>query len=81
MVGAEVTKRVLTALAEAHPAGGECAVSGFDIERGWGGVVHVRIYAASQDQGANGDHWRELRSAVEGALEAERHNVRIEQRS
>ena len=44
MVGATVTKRVLQALADAHPDGGDFSLTRVDIHRGWGGVVYVTIF-------------------------------------
>jgi hypothetical protein len=41
--GATDTKRVLQALADAHPDRGDFAVTRMDIHRGWGGVANVTI--------------------------------------
>ncbi len=74
MVGAEVTKQVLRALAEAHPASGDYAVRGVEIRRGWGDIVNVTIYADEDPHG----HGRSLREAVEHSLAPRRLAVRLE---
>jgi len=66
---------VLQALADAHPDGGDFAVTRVDIHRGWGGVVNVTIFGLNpaSPQG-NG---RELRAAWERSLGSERFRVRL----
>jgi hypothetical protein len=71
--GAEVTKRVLQALGDAHPDDGDFAVTRVDIDRGWGGVVNVTTFAAFHP----GDGGRALRDSVEQSLGAERFHVRL----
>jgi len=82
MVGADVTKRVLAALAEAHPSAGAFEVAGVSIGRGFGDVVYVRVYASGTDAHAavRGEHWRHMKKAIEGALGSERHRVMLEDR-
>jgi len=75
VVGAPITKRVLQALADAHPEGGEFAVTRVDIHRGWGGVVNVTIFGLDPARPSGG---RELRDAVERSLGSERFRVRLE---
>jgi len=73
--GAAVTKRVLQALGNAHPDGGDFAVTRVDIDRGWGGVVNVTIFAPFHP--GNGDG-RALRDSVERSLGTERFCVRLQ---
>jgi hypothetical protein len=78
-----VSKRVLQAIAEAHPEGGEFAVRRVDISRGWGNLVNVTIHtepAATGSEGAAGrrsSHARAVREAVERALAPERCRVSL----
>jgi len=72
--GAEVTKRVLQALGDAHPDDGDFTVTRVDIDRGWGGVVNVTIFAAFHPGDGGG---RALRESVEQSLGAERFRVRL----
>ena len=75
VVGATVTKRVLRALADSHPDGGDGPVTRVDIHRGWGGVVYVTIFGIDPAGPSGG---REVREAVERSLGAERFRVRLE---
>ena len=75
MVGAIVTKRVLQALADAHPDGGDFSVTRVDIHRGWGDIVYVTIFGVDPAGPCGG---REVREAVERSLGAERFRVRLE---
>ena len=75
MVGAPVAKRVLQALADAHPEGGDFAVTRVDIHRGRGGVVNITIFGLDPASPCGG---RELRDAVERSLGSERFRVRLE---
>ncbi len=76
MPGAGVTKRVLQALGDAHPDDGDFTVTRVDIDRGWGGVVNVTIFASFHPGNGNGDG-RALRDSVERSLGAERFCVRL----
>lgn len=77
MVGADLNKRVLHALADALTDDSDYAFCGVDIRSGWGGVVTVTIYGETDD-GVPGSPGRALREAVESALGVERHTVRLE---
>ncbi len=74
MVGAAVTKRILRAIAEAHPDDSDFEISRIEIRRGWGDIVNVTIHGGHDPQG----HGRPIREAVERALEPQRHSVRLE---
>ena len=76
VVGATVTKRVLGAVADTHPEGGDFAVTRVDIHRGWGGVVNVTIFGLDPARPCCGG--RELREAVERSLGSERFRFRLE---
>jgi len=81
-----LSKRVLQAIAEAHPDDGGFAVRRVDISRGWGDLVNVIIHvepdrswrvnygAATQQRGG---HAGALREAVERALAPERCRVNL----
>jgi hypothetical protein len=74
MVGVDVTKRVLRAIADAHPDGSGYEISRVEIARGWGDVVYVTISGGRDPEG----HGRAIREAVERVLAPSRHNVRLE---
>ena len=74
VVGATVTKRVLQALADAHPDGGDFSLTRVDIHRGWGGVVYVTIFGVDPASPCGGRG----REAVERSLGPERFLVRLE---
>jgi hypothetical protein len=77
MVGAEVNKRILHALADALTDGNDYAFSGIDVRWGWGGIVSVTIYGET-DEGVPGAPGRALLQAVEEAMGTERHIVKLE---
>lgn len=77
MVGADVNKRVLHAVADALTDGSTFDFTGVDVHLGWGGVVTVTIFGETDD-GVPGSPGRALRQAVESALDGERHTVRLE---
>jgi hypothetical protein len=78
VVDAGIVKRVLQAVADAHPDEGAFAVTRLDISRGWGNLVNVTIYAAVNPARSAG-HARAIRDAVEGALGTERFHVRLQE--
>ena len=49
MVGADVNKRVLHALADSLADGSGYAFTGVDVRLGWGGVVTVTIFGETDD--------------------------------
>jgi hypothetical protein len=77
IVGADVNKRVLHALADTLADDSGYAFTGVDVRLGWGGVVTVTIFGETDD-GVPGSPGRALRQAVESALDGERHAVRLE---
>ena len=77
MVGADVNKRVLHALADTLADGSGYVFTGVDVRLGWGGVVKVTIFGETDD-GVPGTSGRALRGAVESALGGQRHTVRLE---
>ncbi|HWD54744.1 MAG TPA: hypothetical protein VG346_06460 [Acidimicrobiales bacterium] len=77
MVGAEVNKRILHALAGALTDDIDYAFSGIDVRQGWGGIVSVTIYGET-DEGVPGAPGRALLQAVEAAMGTERHIVKLE---
>ncbi len=77
MVEPALARRVLQAVAEAHPVEGTFAVTRVDISRGWGNLVNVTIHAA-RDPERPACHARAIRDAVEHALGTERFRVRLQ---
>jgi hypothetical protein len=77
MVGTEVNKRILHALADALTDGTDYAFAGIDVRQGWGGIVSVTIYGET-DEGVPGAPGRALLQAVEAAMGTERHIVKLE---
>lgn len=77
MVGTEVHKRVLHALADSLTDGADFVFTGIDIQEGWGGIVTVTIHGETAD-GVPGARGRALLEAVESAVSPERHHVRLE---
>ncbi len=78
MVEPVLVKRVLQAVADAHPEEGSFAVTRVDIHRGWGNLVNVTIHAARDPQRPAG-HARAIRDAVERALGTERFRVSLQE--
>ncbi len=78
VVEAGMVKRVLQAVADAHPPEGTFAVTRVDISRGWGDLVNVTIHADRGGSGPTG-HARAIRDAVELALGKERFRVRLQE--
>lgn len=76
MVAAEMTRRVLHAVADTLPDGGVCPVTRLEFHHGWGDIVLVRIHALLSWPGHQelGDH---LKEAVEAACGSQRHRVEI----
>jgi hypothetical protein len=74
MVGVDVTRRVWSAIADAHPDGRAYEISRVEIREGWGDVVYVTISGGMDPEG----HSRAIREAVERALDPSRHDVRLE---
>ena len=82
---AHLSKRVLQAIADAHPENGDFAVRRVDISRGWGDLVNVTIHAEPDRSGPPaGDglarrsgHGHAVRQAVERALAPERCRVSL----
>jgi hypothetical protein len=77
-VEASLVKRVLRAIADAHPEEGSFAVTRVDISRGWGDLVNVTLHAR-QDTARGPGHARDVRQAVERALGTERFRVRFQE--
>jgi len=83
---AHVSKRVLQAIAEAHPEDGSFAVRRVDISRGWGNLVNVTIHTEPDrswtlydgpEAPSRRGHARAVREAVERALAPERCRVSL----
>jgi hypothetical protein len=76
VVATEITRRVLTGLAEALPEEGRNLITRVDIKRGWGETVMVRVYS-----GALGGQPSELKAifkaAIDEVLGDERHDVQV----
>jgi hypothetical protein len=80
VLAADVSKRVLRAIAEAAPEVGPGVVTGVSIRHGWGDVIFVEVLVGRDlhtglpfdRDGVNG-----IRSHVQGALDLDRHNVRV----
>jgi hypothetical protein len=77
VVEAKVSKEVLQALADAHPDGGSFVVTRVEINRGWGDLVNVTIFAGSNPTNS-AILGCAVRDAVERALGRERFRVRLE---
>jgi hypothetical protein len=77
MLGTEVNKRILHALADSLTDDAEYAFSGIDVRQGWGGIVSVTIYGETDD-GVPGTRGRALLQAVDEAIGPERHTVKLE---
>lgn len=76
-VRADLSKRVLHALADAVADDPGYAFTGIDIREGWGDTVVVTIYGESID-GTPGPGGRALVPAVEAAIDPDRRTVRLE---
>ncbi len=81
MVEAELAKRALQAIADAHPDEGHFAVRQVEIRRGWGNLLNVTIHADARgpapDRGTLSAEGRAIRKAVEHALGPERSRVTV----
>ncbi len=77
MLGSEVHKRVLHALADSVTDNDDFAFTGVDIRQGWGGILTVTIHGETDD-GVPGAVGRALLESVESAIGPERHQVRLE---
>lgn len=79
MVDAHLSRRVLQAIADAHPQEGNFAVRRVEIQRGWGDLIHVTIHVAGGggETGTSAGHGRTVRDAVEKALDSRRHRVTL----
>ena len=77
LVGADLDKRILHALAGAVADDPGYRFSGIDIREGWGDIVFVTIYGESID-GTPGPGGRALVQAVEAAIDPDRRTVRLE---
>jgi hypothetical protein len=77
MVGADVNKRLLHALADVVADDTGYSFTGIDVRQGWGDILFVTIYGESPD-GAPGPRGRALAQAVESAIGPDRRNVRLE---
>lgn len=79
VVDAHISRRVLQAIADAHPREGSFTVRRVDIQRGWGDLIHVTIHVAGggDDGGTSIGHRMTVRNAVEQALDSRRHRVTL----
>jgi hypothetical protein len=77
MVDPALVKRVLRAVADAHPEAGAFAVRRVEIKKGWGDLINVTIQAV-QEPGQGNEEARQVRAAVERVLGSERFRVSLE---
>ncbi|HEY1651672.1 MAG TPA: hypothetical protein VGG09_07295 [Acidimicrobiales bacterium] len=77
MVGADLNKRILHALADTLTDDTDYGFTGIEVRRGWGGIVTVTIHGEADD-GVPGAPGRALLRAVDEAIGSERHTVRLE---
>lgn len=80
LLAADISKRVLRAVADAAPAGGPGVVTGVSIRHGWGDVIFVEVVVGRDRHTGlpldrNGVN--RFRSHVQGVLDLDRHNVRV----
>jgi hypothetical protein len=76
VVDAGLVKRVLHAVAEAHPEEGGFSVARVDVSYGWGDLVNVTIHTVGTSDDV-ASRRRALRDAVETVLGRERFSVRL----
>jgi hypothetical protein len=77
MVGADVNKRILHALADNLTDDTDYVFTGIEVRQGWGDIVSVTIHGETDD-GVPGAPGRALLQAVETAIGPERHTVKLE---
>lgn len=77
MVPANTVKKVLEAIAAAHPSSGGSLLDRLDVVDGWGDTLIVRLHATVA-QHEDGDHQaHRLREAVAEAIGERRRRVEI----
>ena len=80
LLAADISKRVLRAIADAAPDAGPGVVTGVSIRHGWGDVIFVEV-AVGRDRHTGlpfgRDEVSSFRSHVHEALDPDRHNVRV----
>jgi hypothetical protein len=77
MTGADISKRVFTAVSEVLPGHGHSIIARIDIQDGWGDTTYVRIHSPLPRTPTNQDLWTRLRTAIETELADRRHRVEI----
>jgi hypothetical protein len=73
----EMTRRVLSAIAQVLPDDDHHYLTKVDIRRGWGDVLNVRLHTTMTRTEGGRELGQKLRDAVGEALEHERHLVEI----
>lgn len=77
MVDARTVKKILRAVAEAHPASGPTLLHRLDLMEGWGDMLIVRLHATVSPQADLSHEARRLRNAVQDAIGERRRQVEI----
>ena len=75
---AKLVKRVLEAVADAHPEEGSFAITRVDISRGWGDLINVTLHSVRVPS-HHATHARDIREAIERARGTERVRVRLQE--
>jgi RNA binding exosome subunit len=72
-----MTKRVLSAIAQALPDDGHNFLTKLVIRRGWGNVLNIQLHTTMPQSEVGREFGEQLRDAIDEVLRDERHLVEI----